>query len=691
MARNAGKVAEAYVDLVVRMDKLQAQFTEARKVTERSSKRMADSIDRVDGRLGRAAATAASFGKAFAALGAGAAIAGLVSVTKQAISAADALAKTADKVGFTIESLQELRFAAERSGVAQQTLDLALQRFSRRVGEAAQGTGELKDTLAKYNVQVRDSAGNLRNNVDILKDLADVIAGTKEEQERLRIAFKAFDSEGAALVNLLRDGSAGIEELSARARELGGVLSEDSVRAAEAADDALTDLSTALGAVGNEAFEKAIPAIKRLTEFLAGDGLKIVRTFGIAFERLFANPEEKSLDTVRFELALTTDAIAELQTKIKELNDAGFLGQRQAAFQGLDQKLEELQTVKGQLEARIAFLTAPTPNAANGTGQTAIDRTFGPTPEEARESAAQAFNAANQERKRLAEKAAQEAEAAAEKRAQRLAEIEGRRRFDNVAVGDRGSIRFDAPIGPEQNPLQGPTEDEVRQAAAESFNRENELRKEAIRQQEELNDLTTVYKDLAAQSVSQFASGIADVIVEGGKLKDTLNQLAQQIIKTFIQIGIQRAIIGAIGGAGFSALGGGGASVPAAANGAVLSGKGITGGKPMVVSKPTIFPMAAGGILAGEAGTEVILPLSRSRIGGLLRGLSDGGGRGGDTMIQVFDQRQSGERVQVRERDQGGRRVIEVAIRDEVNRMARTGALDNAMGSFGASRQPVRR
>jgi hypothetical protein len=67
----------------------------------------------------------------------------------RSISAADAIGKTADKIGVGVEALQELRFAAKASGVEQQTLDMALQRFTRRAAEAAQGTGEAKDALAQ--------------------------------------------------------------------------------------------------------------------------------------------------------------------------------------------------------------------------------------------------------------------------------------------------------------------------------------------------------------------------------------------------------------------------------------------------------------------------------------------------------------------------------------------------------------
>jgi len=49
--------------------------------------------------------------------------------------------------------------AAKASGVEQQTLDMALQRFTRRAAEAAQ---EAKDALAQMGIALRDQSGNLR-------------------------------------------------------------------------------------------------------------------------------------------------------------------------------------------------------------------------------------------------------------------------------------------------------------------------------------------------------------------------------------------------------------------------------------------------------------------------------------------------------------------------------------------------
>ncbi|MEO5328882.1 MAG: hypothetical protein H7829_11640 [Magnetococcus sp. THC-1_WYH] len=65
---------------------------------------------------------------------------GLAMLIDRSITAADATGKVADKIGVNVEALQALRYAAESAGVSQNTLDMALQRFTRRVAEAASGS-----------------------------------------------------------------------------------------------------------------------------------------------------------------------------------------------------------------------------------------------------------------------------------------------------------------------------------------------------------------------------------------------------------------------------------------------------------------------------------------------------------------------------------------------------------------------
>ena len=166
--------------------------------------------------------------------------AGIGYLVKSSLEAADAIGKTADKLGLSTAALQEYQYAAEQSGVKQETLNMALQRFTRRTAEAVQGKGELKGVLEQYNIAVTDAAGNTRATGDVLNDLANVMSRADSEAERLRIAFKAFDSEGAALVNMLKGGSAGLDDYRQKARRLGLVIRDDLIDNAETANDQLT-------------------------------------------------------------------------------------------------------------------------------------------------------------------------------------------------------------------------------------------------------------------------------------------------------------------------------------------------------------------------------------------------------------------------------------------------------------------
>ena len=56
-----------------------------------------------------------------------AAVGGLAVLVKRSIDAADSITKTADAIGISTDALQELRFAADLSGVSVESLDKALK------------------------------------------------------------------------------------------------------------------------------------------------------------------------------------------------------------------------------------------------------------------------------------------------------------------------------------------------------------------------------------------------------------------------------------------------------------------------------------------------------------------------------------------------------------------------------------
>lgn len=192
-------------------------------------------FDRVSKGLKTVGGTAKTAGVGIAKIGlaATASAAALAVFTQRNIEAIDRLGKTASKLGVNVELLQEMRFAAEQTGIEQRTLDMALQRFIRRVGEAAKGTGEAKGALKDLGIQLKDSNGNLRSTRDILGDVADGIMNTESSSEQLRLSFKFFDSEGAALVNTLKNGRKGLDDYAREAQSLGFILDSETVAATE--------------------------------------------------------------------------------------------------------------------------------------------------------------------------------------------------------------------------------------------------------------------------------------------------------------------------------------------------------------------------------------------------------------------------------------------------------------------------
>lgn len=228
------------VSLETKIDKFEKALNKANGVANKRAKSIETRFERTNKKL-------QNFGRnAFRGFAAGAIAAlGPMMLLQRAmdtIADTSKIGKVADKVGLAVEELQQLRHVADLVGVKTNELDTGMQRFSRRIAEAATGSGELLKVLEANNVQLRNADGSMRSQRDILRDYADLIKNAGSEQEQLLLAFKAFDTEGAALVNLLRQGADAIDTMAHKADEAGGVIDEEMVRRAEELDDKFTIL-----------------------------------------------------------------------------------------------------------------------------------------------------------------------------------------------------------------------------------------------------------------------------------------------------------------------------------------------------------------------------------------------------------------------------------------------------------------
>jgi len=213
---------------------------------------------------------------------------GLGLLARNTAASAAQLDITADKLGVTVEELQRFRFAAGQFNVASRQADVALQRFTRRTAEAAQGTGVLAEEFQRQGIALRDSEGNLRPTLAILGDYGDAIGRATSSQEQLRLAFRAFDTEGAALVTLFQEGGTAADALGARLDELGGVVTGDLTQAARRLDDLFGEIAVTLRAgLTRSVLENAdaIQSFARAVQTLALSGIDALGRGVQAFSR----------------------------------------------------------------------------------------------------------------------------------------------------------------------------------------------------------------------------------------------------------------------------------------------------------------------------------------------------------------------------------------------------------------------
>jgi predicted nucleic acid-binding Zn-ribbon protein len=208
-----------------------------------------------------------SLGGMTGALAAAAGAAGFGLMAKNALATADALGKTSLKLGVTANELFKFQTQAELAGISTDTANMALQRFVRRTAEAAQGTGEAKNALIELGISAEDIQKLPLS--ERMKVLADAFAGVKSPADRLRLAFKLFDSEGAAMVNMLEGGSESLEETERRMKELGLEIDDTAIPAMEEFNDSLELMKRQVQVAMIQGLGEATPVLQDLSDKLA--------------------------------------------------------------------------------------------------------------------------------------------------------------------------------------------------------------------------------------------------------------------------------------------------------------------------------------------------------------------------------------------------------------------------------------
>jgi hypothetical protein len=265
--------------------------------------------------------------------GIGAALGGLVAggsfalLIRNAFQAGDALAKTSDKLGIATEKLAAMRLAAELSGVDIRKMQLGLQRMTRRVSEAAIGTGEAKDAIKELGLDAKRL--NALSPDKKMLEFAKAFKAVGTQSDRVRLAFKLFDSEGVDLVNTLILMSDKWEEIEDTTKRFGSALTRIDAAKLENVNDSLRMAQEFMKGAATQIAVNLAPDLALLSQAMldvANDSTTMAMRIGKIYSKLsswtvaLAGGIESVFKTAWLQIRLSFEEMAaKLALKVGEL------------------------------------------------------------------------------------------------------------------------------------------------------------------------------------------------------------------------------------------------------------------------------------------------------------------------------------------------------------------------------------
>lgn len=250
------------LDLILRAGAFTAGMTGA----ERAANKSLTNIER------RAYAFGRTVGQGLK-IGAGIAVAALGALTVaigKSIDNADQIRDLSIRIGVGTERLSEYAYAAKQTGTDIEGLGRGLKILAKNLAEAADPTSGKGELFEALGVNVKDAAGNLKQLDVILPEIANKFKLLEDGTTKAALAQELFGKSGLELTEFLNQGGDGLEEMAAKARSLGIIISEETAAAADQFNDRLADLRAQGQGFSNQVTSQLLPALNQTVEELAG-------------------------------------------------------------------------------------------------------------------------------------------------------------------------------------------------------------------------------------------------------------------------------------------------------------------------------------------------------------------------------------------------------------------------------------
>lgn len=167
------------------------------------------------------------------------------------------------RTGISTTGLVELGYAAKQTGSGMETVETAVKKMQKSLGEIGPESKAVGDALGKIGLSVQELSG--LSPEDQFQAIAEGIADVEDPTKRAALALTMFGRSGTELLPMIED----IKALRAEARELGIAPSPESIAAADAVGDAIDKMkavvSSAVFEIGSALAPMALDIMESLT------------------------------------------------------------------------------------------------------------------------------------------------------------------------------------------------------------------------------------------------------------------------------------------------------------------------------------------------------------------------------------------------------------------------------------------
>lgn len=214
------------------------------------------------GRFNEASVSVKNLGAALGvALGADA----LYNVVSGAFEMASSLSEAAERAGVTVEALQELRFAAEQTGVSNEKLEASLVRMQRSIGDLGLGVPAATRAFEALGLSAEQLRGLSPD--ESFRLIAESLSNVRDKAQQAALGQQIFGRGFAQLLPIINGGKEGLDAYAEASRRNGQISTEDAAKLDELADNWGKMKNAVLVATAN-ILAAAIPMAEKIGAFL---------------------------------------------------------------------------------------------------------------------------------------------------------------------------------------------------------------------------------------------------------------------------------------------------------------------------------------------------------------------------------------------------------------------------------------